>query len=98
MADSVTHVFGCRSPKSKGAGRWDGAFVYARGGEGETAVGALFELGVDYVGYPTLEEAVVDYDGYVAMGWTPMGPDDLTKTTGVTVGPDTILVPKIKAT
>jgi hypothetical protein len=92
-APSTPHVFGCRSPQSKGSGFWDGAYVYAsRGG---TAVGAMFENSMDYVGHPSLAEAVATYDRLIAKGWTPMGPEDLTKTSGVEIGRDTILTPGI---
>ena len=82
---SVDRVFGCRSPSSKGIGKWDGAFVYCR--DGLRQVIAYFEDNVDYINDEpvTFNDATKEYNSCIEKGWIPMSPEDLEKTSGVTI-------------
>lgn len=80
------HVFGCRDPSTT-LGSWSKAYVFCE--QGTSRVGAVFDDGKDYIGHPTLEEAGRQYLKFLKDGWVPMTTEDITKTSGITVGDET---------
>lgn len=88
---SVDRIFGCRSPSSKGIGKWDGAFVYCR--DGLQQIMAYFEDNVDYINDEpiTFNDVTKEYNKCIEQGWIPMTPEDLEKTSGVTIDEHTKL-------
>lgn len=88
----IIRAFGCRSPKSKGAGRWDGAFVFCKHDNG--CIAAVFENRMDYVNNrATYETSIMDYNKYVGDGWIPMTAEDLQATAGLNIDENTNLKP-----
>lgn len=80
---ATTRAFGCRSPKSQGIGRWDGAFVYCR--SGLKGMSAYFENNMDYIGGCPINQAIKEYNKCLIEGWLPMTEQDLSKTAGITI-------------
>lgn len=84
--ESLDLVFGCRSPTSKGIGKWDGAFVYCRN-IFLCQMMVYFEDEVYYISKEpvTLNDAVKEYNTRIKEGWLPMSPKDLEETCGVVI-------------
>lgn len=97
MNPVMLHTFGCRSPKSKGVGKWDGAFVYCEGSNGyflwifpvTKKVAGMFENGMDFI-YDgskgdTYEYSVKEYYKLISEGYIPMTPEDISQTAGLRI-------------
>lgn len=91
MPYKIDRVFGCRSPSSKGIGKWNGAFVYCR--DRLRQMIAYFDDNVDYINDEpiTFNDAKKEYNSCIKKGWIPMSPEDLEKTSGVTIDEHTKL-------
>lgn len=85
----ANYAFGCRSPKSKGVGLWDGAFVYAQ--NSIQNILSIFEDGMDYVSNPNdqfekvYNDAINIFKEKIAEGWVPMTQEDIKKTSGIII-------------
>lgn len=90
----VEIVFGCRHPRSKGDGYWDGAFVVLKEKNGECYKCFLFQDGQDDVDeVQTIKEAMMRYSKYKKLKWTPMSDDDIMRTTGIVLDEKTLRLP-----
>lgn len=95
-SDPVEFAFGCRSPKSKGVGYWDGAFVIIKSKD-DVFKAFAFEYKKDSISeVDNLEESIKLYTNYIKSKWIPMNIDDIKKTTGVEIDINTITSIKIK--
>ena len=87
---SESIAIGCRKPGTA-VGSWEGAFVFGQASIGGPLVAAVFSNGMDYVGHPrNIEEALHMYRQFVDEGFVPMHVDDLAKTSGMRIGPNTV--------
>jgi hypothetical protein len=92
LVDAKHIIFGCRSPKSKGPGYWDGAFVYVY--QDDSTVGVIFDDNVDYVSNDfSLDSALQVYYDYLKQEWIPMTNEDIITTARIIMRPDTIRDP-----
>lgn len=88
-------VLGCRCPKSEPFS-WNDAFIINRFAGQSIITGALFQNGMDFIGYPkSRTDACNAYYKYIKKGWVPMTREDIEKTTGIVSHEDTA-VPLIK--
>jgi len=72
-------IFGCRSPQSKGAGNWDGAFVYIN--QNSTKLTIIYDNNMEYVSKNIpLEKAIKIYNEYINHNWIDMSEEDILKT------------------
>lgn len=97
---SINQAFGCRSPTSKGIGKWDGAFVYMECTHPkESKLIAVFDNNRDFIGDVFNQyQASVEYYKYIDQGWIPMTSDDLKKTANVEITKETNLSVPLRET
>jgi hypothetical protein len=73
--NSILRAFGCRKPAEEGSSYE--AYVFCCTLTERT--GAYFESGKDFIGHPTLKEAIQEYKKNIANGWIPLTVDELKK-------------------
>jgi hypothetical protein len=91
---AVVTIKGCRSPLSRGVGKWDGAYVFYQ----QSSASPIQQL-YFYDEYCVKESTILtmtNIDELIEDGWIPMTSEDITLTSGLSVSSSHMLILPIK--